>query len=172
VHRSGQVQELHDGNIIVTGFDLKGAKNALIALLDDTPGLQAIFDGAPESMPTRTAAWVLVGDLIGPAASVASGGLYELTAHMIVTIGFVLEGAEDIAEDNVADAITEITRRVLQNRTQTVSGVAPLLGGTVKTMEPPGPAAMPSDYVTIAGQAARLYPMAIEIKQRETISPS
>lgn len=154
----------------MTTFDLKGAKNALIALLDDTTGLQAIYDGAPESMPTKTAAWVNIGDLIGPAQSVASGGLYELTVHLIVTIGFVLEGNEDIAEDYIADALTEITRRVLQNRTHTVSGVTPLLGGTVKTMEPPGPAAMPSDYVTIAGQPSRIYPLSIEIKQRESIT--
>ena len=36
-------------------FDLTGAKNNLITLLGGTTGLQAIYDGAPESMPTRTA---------------------------------------------------------------------------------------------------------------------
>jgi hypothetical protein len=154
----------------MSGFDLKGAKNALITLLEGTTGLQEVFDGAPESMPTRTAAWVIVGDLIGPPQSATSGGQYELTAHLIVTIGFVVGDAEEDAEDRTADDITEICRRVLQNRIQTVSGVTAMLNGTVKTMQPPGPAAMPSDYVMIAGQEARVYPMAIEIKQREIIT--
>lgn len=151
-------------------IDLAAAKDALITLLGGTTGLQAVYDGAPESMPTRTSAWVTIGDLIGPAQSVASGGLYEQTTHLIVVIGYAVAGTESTSEDYVASAVTDIIHRVIQNRTHTVGGVTPLLNGTVKTMEPPGPAAMPADYVTIAGQEARVYPLAIEIRQRETIT--
>ena len=151
-------------------FGVKAAKNNLITLITGTTGLQAVYDGAPESMPTKTSAWVTLGDVVQPAQAVASGGLYELTTHLIIVIGHAVEGAEEVAEDYVCDAVDEIIVSILTNRTHTVNGVAPMLGGTVKTMDPPGPAAMPSDYVTIAGQPARIYPLAIEIRQRLTIT--
>lgn len=151
-------------------WDLQAAKTGLVALLQGTPGLQQIFDGAPASMPTRTAAWVVVGDLVGPPRPATGGGVYELTVNLICTIGFVVGGDVQAAEDDVASAIVEIARRVLQNRLYTVSGVAPMLNGSVKTMEPPGPAAMPSDYITMAGSEVRAYPMSIQIQQRETIA--
>lgn len=151
-------------------FDIRAAKDNLILLLAGTPGLEAVLDGAPESMPAKATAWVNIGDLVEPVNARASGGSYRLVVNLIVTIGFVVAGNEEGAEDSVADAVTAIVRRVAQNRVGAVGGVAPMLNGSIATMELPRAAALPSDYITIAGQESRVIPLAIAITQTETIT--
>lgn len=148
-------------------FNIRAAKDNLILLLAGTPGLQAVLDGAPESMPSVATAWVTVGDLVEPVGAQASSGRYRLVINLMITIGFLVAGNEESAEDSVADALSEIARRVAQNRIGTVGGVTSMLGGSVQTMGLPRAAAGPSDYIVIAGSEARIIPVAIEIHQYE-----
>jgi hypothetical protein len=151
-------------------FDVRAAKDNLILLLTDTPGLQAVRDGAPESMPTVATAWVTIGDLVEPVGAQASSGRYKLCINLLVTIGFVVASTEEGAEDSVADAVTEIVRRVAKNRVGTVGGVPAMLNGSIETMSLPRAASMASDYIQMAGQETKTYPLAIEITQYESIS--
>jgi len=150
-------------------FDVRGAKDKLIELLQGTPGLTAVVDGAPESMPTTATAWVTIGDLVQPVQGQAYGGRFQLAINLIVEIGFVVNFDEASAEDAVGDAISNITRRIHQNRQGTVNGVTVMLGGTVQKMELPRAAANPSDYLQMAGSEVRRYPIAIEITQYENL---
>jgi predicted RNA-binding protein with TRAM domain len=151
-------------------LDVRSAKDNLILLLEGTPGLQGVVDGAPESMPYQATAWVNVGDLVEPVNAIASSGLYQLDINLIVVIGFVVETNEANAEDSVSDIVTEIVRRVAQNRVTTVNDVTPMLNGSVARMNLPGPAAVTGEYVTMAGEETRTYPLAIQVSQQETIA--
>jgi hypothetical protein len=121
-------------------------------------------------MPTTATAWVTIGPLVEPERRVTAGGPYLLAVTLLLTIGFSVAGNEANAEDNIADAISAISRRIAQNRINTVGGVAPLLGGTVKNVELPRPAAGPADYLVMAGSEVRAYPLGIDITQYETVS--
>lgn len=151
-------------------LNIRAAKDNLILLLTETPGLQAVLDGAPESMTAQATAWVTVGDLVEPVRPVATGGLLQLDINLIVVVGFVVETNEANAEDKVADIVIEIVRRVARNKRVTVNGVAAMLNGSVSDMHEPGAAGMASDYIRMAGEEARIYPLAIQISQRETIT--
>lgn len=152
-------------------LNVRAAKDNLILLLTGTTGLQAVLDGAPESMPAQATAWVNIGDLVEPVAAYASSGLYQLDINLIVVIGFVVETNEANAEDSVSDIITEIVRRVARNRLgATINGVTSLLNGSVANMSLPGPADMPSNYVRMAGEETRAYPLAIQVSQQETFT--
>lgn len=151
-------------------LNVRAAKDNLILLLTGTTGLQAVLDGAPESMPAQATAWVNIGDLVEPVRPATSGGNYQLDINLIVVIGFVVETNEANAEDSVSDIVTEIVRRVARNRVTTINGVAPMLNGAVATMALPGPAAMASDYISMAGEETRAYPLAIRVTQYETIT--
>lgn len=151
-------------------LNIRAAKDNLILLLTGTPGLQAVMDGAPESMPAQETAWVTVGDLVEPVRPATAGGNYQLDINLIVMVGSVVETDEARSEDTISDIITEIVRRVARNRLTTINGVAPMLNGAVQTMGLPGPAAVGSDYIRMAGEDTRAYPLAIQVTQFETIT--
>jgi hypothetical protein len=87
----------------------------------------------------------------------------------------VVEGSEQAAEAQLADWISELVRRMIQNRMRDVTGnavtVTPNLNGSVSRMDLPQAAAGVADYTMMAGQESRTYPLAIRIVQQETIGP-
>lgn len=148
-------------------FDVEAALNGLKALMETIPSMESVQIGAPESLSTRIAAWVTVGDP-GDIGSTVQG-VYELDLMLIAWFGYVVEGCEQAAEAQLADYISELTRRLIQNRMGTVDGVARNLGGSVDLMGLPRAAAGPSDYALFAGSEARTWPVGIRIVQRENL---
>lgn len=146
-------------------FNVEAALNGLKALIETIPSVESAQIGAPESLSTRIAVWVTVGDPGEIAPRVT--GIYELPVNLICWFGYDVGGAEAAAEAQLADWITELTRRLILNRANTVDGVTPNLNGSVDRMDLPQAAAGIADYTLMAGQEARTYPLGIRIVQCE-----
>lgn len=146
-------------------FDLEAALNGLVALIGTIPSMESVQVGAPESPLVRIQAWVTVGDPgeIRPSTT----GVYDLDFNLICWFGYTVENAEQAAEAQLADYITELTRRLIQNRKGTVDGVTANLNGSVDRMGLPQAAAGISDYTLMAGLETRTYPLGIRVIQRE-----
>lgn len=157
----------------MTGFDVEAALNGLAALVRTIPAIESVQVGAPESLSARISTWVTAGDpgVIAPRVT----STYELPMNLICWFGYVVEGSEQAAEAQLADWITELVRRIIQNRFQSISGnavtVTPNLNGSVTRMDLPQAAAGVADYTMMAGQESRTYPLAIRVIQQETIAP-
>lgn len=149
-------------------FDIEAALNGMAELVRTVPAMESVGIGAPESLSTRIAAWVTVGDPgeIGPREV----GIYELPMNLIVWFGYAIGGAEGAAEAQLADYISNLTMHIIQNRMNTVTGnavtVTPNLNGAVARMELPQAAAGVADYTLMAGEEARTYPLGIRVIQR------
>lgn len=153
-------------------FDVEAALNGLKALVQTIPAMEAVQIGAPESLTNRISAWVTVGD---PGEITAREvGVYELDVNLIAWFGYVVEGSEQAAEAMLADYITELVRRMIRNRMETVTGnsvtVTRNLNGSVARMGLPQAAAGIADYTLFAGQETRTYPLGVRVIQREAHS--
>jgi len=152
-------------------FDIEAALNGLTELVRTIPAIESVQIGAPESLSARIVTWVTVGDPgeIAPRQT----QVYEMPMNLIVWFGYVVEGSEQAAEAQLADWITELVRRVINNRIGTVTGnavtVAVNLNGAVARMDLPAAAAGVSEYTLMAGLESRTYPLGIRVIQRETI---
>lgn len=151
----------------MAGFDIEAALNGLSALIQTIPSVESVQIGAPESLSHRIAAWVTLGDpgTIEPEVT----GVYILPMNLVCWFGYVVEGSEQAAEAQLSDYITELTRRMIQNRAGTVGGVTRNLNGSVDRMGLPQAAAGVADYTMMAGAETRTYPLGIRVVQRETI---
>ena len=148
-------------------FDVEAALNGLKALVETVPAIEAVRIGAPESLTNRIEAWITVGDP-GEIAPMVQG-VYDLDLSLICWLGYVVEGSESAAEAQLADWLTEITRRLIQNRMETVDGVTRNLNGSVERMGLPQAAAGVADYTNMAGAEVRTFPIGIRIVQRENL---
>jgi hypothetical protein len=155
----------------VTGFDVEAALNGLAELVRTIPAMEKVEIGAPEALAATITAWVTVGDpgVIQPYVT----GAYELPINLIVWFGYDIRGAEAAAEAMLADWISELTRRMIQNRAGPVTGnavtVTRNLNGSVDRMDLPQAAAGMADYTLMAGSEARTYPLGIRVAQRENL---
>lgn len=149
-------------------FDIEAAIDGLAALMDTIPELQVITVGAPESLGAQVIGWVTVGDpdVIAPRLT----SVYDLPVNLIAWFGYSVAGDEGAAERKLADYVTELTRRLIQNRIGTVGGVTRNLNGSVEMMGLPQAAAGASEYATMAGSETRVYPLGVRVTQRETIA--
>jgi hypothetical protein len=152
----------------MVAFDLEAAMLGLVALVDTIPALERVQIGAPESLSNRIEAWVTLGDP-GIIEMERAGGVYRLPITLIVWMGYVVEGAESAAEAQLGDYVTDLTRRLMQNRKNAVDGVTVNLNGSVDMLGLPHAAAGASDYTMMAGSETRTYPLGVEVVQRETI---
>lgn len=148
-------------------FDVEAALNGLAALVTTIPSVESVQIGAPESLSHRIAAWVTIGDprVIEPEVT----GVYKLDLSLIAWFGYVVEGSESASEAQLADYISEITRRMIQNRIGTVGGVGRNLNGSVDRMDLPQAAAGMAEYTLFAGAEVRTYPLGIRVIQLESI---
>jgi hypothetical protein len=148
----------------MSGFDIEAALNGLAELVRTIPAM--------ESLTNRISAWITVGDPgeIAPRQT----QVYEMPINLVVFFGYAVEGSEQAAEAMLADWLSELVRRMINNRMRTVSGngidVTVNLNGSVTRMDLPQAAAGVSDYTMMAGLETRTYPIAIRVIQRETIS--
>lgn len=153
----------------MAGLDVEAALVGLKDLMDTIPDLQAVGIGAPESLAAQVVGWVTIGDPedVGPRTA---GGPYEMPLNLICWFGYSVGGAEESAERELAQYVTQLTRRLIQNRMRVVDGVGVHLNGTVKRMGLPHAAAGPSDYATFAGSETRIYPLGVLVTLSETIT--
>jgi hypothetical protein len=153
----------------MAGFDLEAAMNGLAALIDTIPAIESVQIGAPESLSNRIQAWVTLGDP-GVIEMERAGGVYRMPFTLVAWMGYVVEGAESAAEAQLGDYVTDLTRRLMQNRKNAVDGVAVNLNGSVDMLGLPHAAAGSADYTMMAGSETRTYPLGVEVVQRENIN--
>ena len=154
----------------MAGLDVEAALVGLKDLMDTIPDLQAVRIGAPESLSTQVEGWVTVGDLEEEVATRTAGGPYEMAINLICWFGYDVEGAEEAAERELSQYVTQVTRRLIQNRMRTVDGVAADLNGSVHRMGLPRPSAVPAAYAMYAGREVRLQTLAVLIALAEHVS--
>lgn len=150
-------------------FDIEAALNGLAALVGTIPAMESVQIGAPESLSVRISAWVTIGDpgVVEPRVT----GVYDMPVNLVCWFGYAVEGSEQASEAQLADWLSELVRRTIQNRAETVTGnsltVTRNLNGSVDRMELPQAAAGTADYTLMAGLEVRTFPVAIRIVQRE-----
>lgn len=151
------------------GFDVEAALNGLAELIRTIPAMESVQVGAPESLSNRISSWVTVGDP-GEITS-RTVGVFDLDINLICWFGYAVEGAEQAAEAQLADYISDLVRRLIANRRGTVTGNAVTvtlnLNGSVTRMGLPQAAAGISDYTMMAGLETRTYPLGIRVIQQE-----
>lgn len=149
-------------------FDIEAALNGLANLVRTIPAMESVGIGAPESLSHRISAWVTIGDPGEIAPRVT--GVYELPVNLIVWFGYAVGGAEGAAEAQLADFISALTMRMIENRMQTVTGntvtVTANLNGSVTRMDLPQAAAGMAEYTLMAGEEARTYPLGVRVIQQ------
>lgn len=149
------------------GLNYEAAADGLAALIMTIPGIQSVIIGSPTGMNVSSTVWVTLGDP-GFTEMKRAGGVYESSANLIAWFSYAITDEDaTIAERSIMQSIVEFVKRVARNRRDTVDGVAPFLNGTVVRMELPRSAASPSDYVIMAGQPTRLFPIALPVYQQE-----
>lgn len=155
----------------MSGFDIEAALNGLKDLISTIPAIESCQIGAPESLSNRISAWVTVGDPGEIAPRMTQ--VYEMPMSLVAWFGYAVEGSEQAAEAMLADYVSELVRRTIQNRIGTVTGnsvtVTVNLNGSVTRMDLPQAAAGISEYTMMAGLETRTYPLGIRIIQRETL---
>lgn len=152
----------------MVAFDLEAAMLGLVALIETNPAIEHVQIGAPEALGSRIESWVTLGDpdIIQPEVT----GVYVLPVNLVAWFGYTVEGAESAAEAQLADYVSDLVRRLIQNRAHDVGAVGRNLNGAVDRMGLPQAAAGVADYTMMAGSETRTYPVAIRIVQREAIS--
>jgi hypothetical protein len=149
----------------VSGFDATAAMEGMLALVLTVPNVESGQIGAPESANERIGLWVSMGDPNVIESRVT--GIYEFDFNIIISWHYVVEGSETAAESALGDFLSELTRRLIQNRNHDVDGVARNLNGSVDRMGLPQAALSGADYAIMAGQENRIYPVGIRVIQLE-----
>lgn len=158
-------------------FDVEAALNGLAALVATIPSMEAVQVGAPESLSSRISTWITMGDpeVPDPGNGPEIQGVYQIRVNLILWFGYAVEGSEQAAEAQLADYLSELTRRLIQNRMGPVTGGSPLvtvtrnLNGSVDRMWLPQAAAGVADYTLMAGLETRTYPIGVRVEQRENL---
>jgi hypothetical protein len=139
-------------------LQIKVGFSALIDLVQAIPNIQGTVNrGVPESFPSLVSAYVAVGT--PTVEREGFGGAVRVDALYYVGFGYAIEGAEETAEDELADTLDAFIRAIEAD---------PSVGGVFAEIRygPEGPA----DYATVVGQEFRHVRFAVEGQQRETIA--
>lgn len=134
--------------------------NALIALVQALPSVQgSVNKGVPESFPSAVSAYVAVG--LPNVERESFDGQIRVDCLFYVGFGYAIEGAEETAEDELADTLDALIRAIEAD---------PSVGGVFAELNY-GPAA-PAEYATVVGQEFRHIRFALEGQQRESVPHS
>jgi len=134
-------------------FDTKGPLQALKTLVEGLAGIQAASEGVPQSLSYRVSAYITIG---GQQPKDTAGGLRSRWANYRITFAYRVGGAEDTAEEAIADLLDALETALYQDRT---------LGGTVESLEADWSAADDPRYAPVAGSEFREYPVMVSVKQ-------
>ena len=133
---------------------------ALVALVQNLVGMQGtVYQGVPESFAGNVSAYVAIGDL--RVTDRTTGNYLEFEQDFLIVFGYRVRGAEQTAEQKVAEFKDKFVRALFHDRT---------LGDVVNKVTLISGLAGSPQYLAFAGSETRLYPMAVRICQAETIT--
>lgn len=136
--------------------------DALVTMVTAISGVQTVFRGAPESLPTRVSAYVTLG---GHTIDSDEFHGLERVARYLVVFGYRVMGAESTAEATIAAAVDAFEVAFFAAR---LAGTG--LFATATTQVEDGgldvSGADSPEYAVYAGQEYRLYPLLVTVSQR------
>lgn len=140
----------------------KAGLTALIGLVDNILMIQGTVNrGVPESFPAAISAYVAVG--LPTVERWAAGGMVHVKNLYFVGFGYAIGGAEETAEDNLADTIDAFIRAVEAD---------PSVGGVFKQILWVAQGQAVPEYQPVVGQEHRVVQFVLEGQQDETIPRS
>lgn len=135
----------------------KAGLSALIAVVQALPSMQGTVNrGVPESFPSSVSGYVAVG--VPNVEREGFGGEIRVDSIFYVGFGYAIDGAEETAEDQLADTLDAFIRAIEKD---------PSVGGVFANLDY-GPA-RPSDYAVVVGQEFRHIVFTLECQQRENV---
>jgi hypothetical protein len=137
-------------------FDAAAPLHALVAMLEATTGVQTVYMGVPESMSHRLSAFVAVAGMVIYDKQTAN---LQRDIRYVVGLGYRVSGAEETAEEALADALDAFTIDFYADRK---------LNNTVLTARLGEVGADMPLYSLIAGQEYRLLQVVIVATQQQT----
>lgn len=140
----------------------RAALDALVTMVGGIAGVQATYKGAPESLSNRVSAYVALG---AQPQGQKAGGLLERNGEMLVVFGYRVKGAEATAEETLADFIDAFTTQFYADR-KNGAGLFDSATTQVQTGELDMTLARSPEYMALAGQEYRLFPIIVTATQR------
>ncbi|RJQ04819.1 MAG: hypothetical protein C4551_10090 [Bacillota bacterium] len=134
-------------------YDPKAVLDQLETLVSGLASMQDVQIGVPGSLSNQVSAYVTLGGL-NPKDKAA--GLRSLWQNFLITFGYRTDGNVSTAERTLADLLKELEQALFDDRT---------LAGTVESLEADFSGADDPQYVPIAGQEFRRYPVLVRVKQ-------
>lgn len=132
---------------------------ALAAVLESVSTVQGtVGRGVPESFARSITGYVAVG--LPTITRWAAGGTVQVEATYFIGLGYATEGAEEAAEEKLADTLDELVRKVEAD---------PSLGGVFKALIWVAPGVNHPEYETVVGQEFRHIRLVVSGKMEETI---
>lgn len=127
----------------------KTTLNYLMTMTDAIPNVTKVYKGVPESISAGVVAYIA---LLGQSVPERVQGVIRRRARYMITFAYRVSGAEEIAEDKLAENVDDLISAFFADRT---------LGGTCNNSEidlsiPDAP-----DYRALAGQEYRMFPVVI-----------
>jgi len=135
-------------------FSAKSPLQRLKTILSGLTGVQAAYEGVPESLPYAVSAYVTLG---GQDPKDIAGGLRSRWANYRVTFAYRVGGAELTAEEALADILDLFEAALYADRT---------LAGTVESLEADWSGADEPRYVPVVGVEYREFPVMVKVKQQ------
>lgn len=143
-------------------FDSAPPLAAVVTLVTGLPGMQSVFLGVPESLPTRVGAYVTLGNQT--IIDRATGGLLQREMRIRVVLGYRVAAQEQGAEQAVAAALDALQAAVYSDRKNN-GPLSQLLASVRLEMT----LAENAEYEGIAGQEFRRLPLVIIGTQQATV---
>lgn len=136
----------------------KAGLSALIAVVQALPSMQGTVNrGVPESFPSSVSGYVAVG--VPNVVREGFGGEIRMDAVFYVGLGYATAGAEETAEDQLADTLDDFVR---------VIEADPSLGKVFDELNY-GMSA-PAEYATVVGQEFRHVRFTLQAQMRENVA--
>ncbi len=134
-------------------FNTKAQLQELKTLVEGVAGVQKVQIGVPESLPNRVCAFITMGP---QPTTDKNAGLLQCLAQYQVTFAYKVAGAEDAAELALADILDGFKAAFFAARKT---------NGVLKGMQLDLTLANAPQYLAVAGQEFRQYPVAVTAKQ-------
>jgi hypothetical protein len=136
-------------------YSTSAAFEAVCAVVAALPGPVELHRGAPESLATKTAAYVSIGGSVVRPKLI--GRVDERESRIRVVFSVRVNGTEAAAEATLADLVDALAVGL---------GADPSLGGTVSRLAFDAALADAPEYAVLAGPEYRVFPCAVTVYQR------
>lgn len=143
-------------------LDLIPPFDKMVALLTALPGMQAVYEGVPNTLAKGVNAYIAA--TAQNPKDVASSGLIENEATFFVGLSYAIrDSAEGTAERQLMVALTALIKALIIARRTKLDGTCDTLSWDFSLANDPA-------YQVSAAREFRIFPVLVRIIQRETLA--